>query len=234
MASAMQGGETGFMSKIELDPTFATAAFSLNSPNRISNIVESEYGFHIIQLIEKRGDRINVRHILLRPKISDEDINNALLKMDTLYTDINAGKISFEDAATYFSYDKNTRNNKGLMVNQDMESNNYGTPKYEMQELPQGMGVVIDKMEVGEISKPFNIKNYQNKNVVAIVKLKSRIKAHQANISDDFQELKALVEGRKRQELLNEWIKNKQKTTFVRISNSWSDCDFKYPNWIKE
>ena len=233
-ASSLQGGETGFMAKIELDPAFATAAFSLNDPNRVSNIVESEYGFHIIQLIEKRGDRINVRHILLRPKVSDDEINSALLKMDTLYNDIKADKISFEDAATYFSYDKNTRNNKGLMVNQDMESNNYGTPKYEMQELPQGMGVVIDKMEVGEISKPFNIQNYQNKNVVAIVKLKSRVKAHQANISDDFQELKMLVENRKRQELLGEWVRNKQKSTFIRISDGWRDCDFEYPGWIKE
>ncbi|MDR2147697.1 MAG: peptidylprolyl isomerase [Tannerella sp.] len=236
MASSLQGGETGFMSKIELDPAFATAAFALNDPSRISNVVESEYGFHIIQLIEKRGDRINVRHILLRPKVSDEDIKNALAKMDTLYTDIQAGKISFDDAATYVSFDKNTRNNKGLMVNQneDVENNNYGTPKFEMQELPQGVGVVIDKMEVGEISKPFNIKNYQNKNVVAIVKLKSRINAHLANVSDDFQELKMLVEGRKRQEVLDEWIKEKQKSTFIRIADGWRECDFQYPGWIKE
>jgi peptidyl-prolyl cis-trans isomerase SurA len=234
MGSSVQGGETGFMSKVELDPEFATAAFALNDPNRISNIVQSEYGYHIIQLIEKRGDRINVRHILLRPKVSDAELNSAKVRLDSLYTDIVAGKVTFEDAATWVSSDKNTRNNKGLMVNQDQESRNFGTPKFEMQELPQGMGVVVEKMQVGDISKSFVMKNYSQKDVVAVVKLKSRINAHQANISDDFQELKAMVEEKKRQELLDEWIKNKQKTTFVRILDSWNQCDFKYPGWVKE
>jgi peptidyl-prolyl cis-trans isomerase SurA len=234
MGSSIQGGETGFMSKVELDPEFATAAFALNDPNRISNIVQSEYGYHIIQLIEKRGDRINVRHILLRPKVSDTELNSAKMRLDSLYTDIVAGKVTFEDAATWVSSDKNTRNNKGLMVNQDQESRNFGTPKFEMQELPQGMGVVVEKMQVGDISKPFVMKNYLQKDVVAIVKLKSRVNAHLANISDDFQELKAMVEAKKRQEVLDEWIKNKQKTTFVRILDGWNQCDFKYPGWIKE
>ncbi|MDR0743985.1 MAG: peptidylprolyl isomerase [Tannerella sp.] len=234
MGSAMRGGETGFMSKIEMAPEYANAAFNLNDPSRISNIVETEYGYHIIQLIEKRGDRLNSRHILLRPKVSDQEIAKAITRLDTLYTDINAKKLTFEDAATVFSSDKDTRNNKGLMVNQDMESNNYGTSKFEMQELPQGMGVVVDKMEVGEISKPFHMKNNSQKDVVAIVRLRSRVKAHQANVSDDYQALKALVEGRKREELINAWILSKQKSTFIRIADGWRECDFKYSGWIKE
>jgi peptidyl-prolyl cis-trans isomerase SurA len=233
-ASYMQGGETGFMSKVQLDPEFATAAFSLNDPSKISNIVQSEYGYHIIQLIEKRGDRINVRHILLRPKVSEAELSKAMQRLDSLYTDINAGKITFEEAVMYISSDKNTRNNKGLMVNQDEESRNFGTPKFEMQELPQGMGVVVEKMQIGDISKPFIMKNYQQKDVVATVKLKSRVKAHQANISDDFQELKTIVEEKKRQEVISEWIKSKQKSTFIRISDGWRECDFKYPDWVKE
>ncbi|MDR3267150.1 MAG: peptidylprolyl isomerase [Tannerella sp.] len=234
LASSMQGGEIGFTSKVQLDPEFATAAFSLNDPNRISNVIQSEYGYHIIQLIEKRGDRINVRHILLRPKVSDVELNKSLQRLDTLYTDIKADKITFEEAARYVSSDKNTRNNKGRMVNQDEESRNFGTPKFEMQELPQGMGVVVDTMQTGNISKPFVMKNYMQKDVVAIVKLKSRIKAHQANISDDFQELKTIVEETKRQETLDEWIKSKQKSMYIRISEGWRECDFKYPDWIKE
>ena len=233
MGTALQGGETGSMQKVALAPEYAIAAFNLNDPERISNIIETEYGYHIIQLIEKLGDRINTRHILLRPKISEQELTKAIERLDTLYTDINDKKLTFEEA-TYFSADKDTRNNKGLMVNQREESRNFGTPKFEMEELPRGMGIVIDKMQVGEISKPFRMKNSKEKDVVAIVKLKSRITAHQANVSDDYQALKALVEERKRAELINSWIETKQKSTFIRISEAWCECDFKYPGWIKE
>ena len=234
LGTAMRGGNTGLLSKMELAPEYATAAFALNDPNRISNIVETEYGFHIIQLIEKRGDRIDTRHILLRPKVSEQEVNKAIERLDTLYTDIMAKKLTFEEAATYISADKDTRNNKGLMVNKNDESQNYSTPKFEMQELPQGMGVVIEKMAVGEISRPFRMKSTSDKDIVAIVMLKSRVNAHQANVSDDYQALKALVEGRKRDELIKEWIVSKQKTTFVRVADGWSECDFNYPGWIKE
>ncbi|MDR2775061.1 MAG: peptidylprolyl isomerase [Tannerella sp.] len=234
LASAVRGGETGFMSKIQMASEYANAAFNLNDPTKISNVVETEYGFHIIQLIEKRGDRLNSRHILLRPKVSEQEIVKATSKLDTLYTHIKEGKVTFEEAATYISADKDTRNNKGLMVNQDMESRNYGTSRFEMQELPQGMGLVVEKMEAGEISKPFRMRNHSDKDVVAIVRLKSRVKAHQANVSDDYQALKALVEERKREEIINEWIVSKQKTMFIRIADGWRDCDFKYPGWIKE
>ena len=96
------------------------------------------------------------------------------------------------------------------------------------------MGVVIEKMEVGEISKPFRMKNSSDKDIVAIVMLKSRVEAHQANVSDDYQALKALVEDRKREELIKEWIVSKQKSTFMRIADGWRECDFNYPGWIKE
>ena len=231
--NALLGGELGMLSKVELAQEYANAAFNLSDPSRISNIVETEYGFHIIQLIEKRGDRINTRHILLRPKVSEQELNIAIERLDTLYKDINAGKLTFAEA-TYFSSDKDTRNNKGLMVNQGQESRNYGTPKFEMEELPQGVGVIVDKLQVGEMSKPFRMKNSMEKDVVAIVKLRSRVNAHQANVSDDYQALKSIVEGRKRDELINSWIMSKQKTTFIRITDGWKECDFKYPGWIKE
>ena len=231
--SSSNGGEIGMMSKINLAPEYATAAFALNDPNRISNIVQTEYGFHIIQLIEKRGDRINTRHILLRPKVSDQEINKAMVRLDSLHAAILEGKLTFEEA-TYFSSDKDTRNNNGLMVNQNEESRNGGTSKFEMEELPQGMGVIIDKMEVGEISKPFRMKNVHQNDVVVIVKLNSRVNVHQANLQDDFQELKALVENQKKEEILKDWIVSKQKSTYIRISDGWCDCDFKFPGWKKE
>ena len=232
--SSVRGGELGFMSKTQLLPEFANVAFNLKDPKRVSQIVQTEYGYHIIQLIEKRGDRINCRHILLKPKVSDKELTEATTRMDSLYNDLQAEKFSFDEAAIFVSADKDTRNNKGLMVNQNYESSNYGTPKFEMQELPQEIGKVVYQMEVGDISKPFTMLTDKQKEVVAIVKLKARVNGHKANLADDFQAMKQLVESRKREELLNDWIRKKQKTTYVRISEGWRNCDFKYPGWVKE
>ena len=232
--SSVRGGELGFMSKTQLLPEFANVAFNLKDPKRVSQIVQTEYGYHIIQLIEKRGDRINCRHILLKPKVSDKELTEATTRMDSLYNDLQAEKFSFDEAATFVSADKDTRNNKGLMVNQNYESSNYGTPKFEMQELPQEIGKVVYQMQVGDISKPFTMLTDKQKEVVAIVKLKARVNGHKANLADDFQAMKQLVESRKREELLNDWIRKKQKTTYVRISEGWRNCDFKYPGWVKE
>lgn len=232
--SAKKGGELGFMGKGLLMPEFANVAFNLNDPKRVSKIVETEYGFHIIQLIEKRGDRINCRHILLKPKVAEKDLADATQKMDSLYSDLKASKFSFEEAATFVSYDKDTRNNKGLMVNQDPESQHVSTPKFEIQELPQEIGKTVYDMQVGEISKPFTMINAKQKEVVAIVKLKARTEGHKANMAEDFQSLKAIVEERKREEMLNKWIAKKQNDTYVRIAEGWNKCDFKYPGWVKE
>ena len=235
MSSAMRGGDMGLMSKGELVPEFANVAFNLTDPNRVSNIVETEFGFHIIQLIEKRGDRIRVRQILLRPRVSEKELTEATTRMDTLYTNIMAEQLTFEEAATYFSFDKDTRNNKGLMVNQNLESNNLGTPKFEMQELPAAVARIVDNMQVGEISTPFIMTTErQQKEVVAIVKLKARTPNHRANLIDDYQALKTMVEYQKRDELLRDWIAKKQKTIYVRIADGWQNCDFQYPGWIKE
>ncbi len=233
--SAVRGGELGFMGKGTLLPEFANVAFNLNDPKKVSQIVQTEYGFHIIQLIEKRGDRVNCRHILLKPKVSEKELNECLTRMDSLYADLEAQKFSFEDAATYISSDKDTKNNKGLMVNQNYESRNNGTPKFEMAELPQEIGKVVYTMNVGDISKPFTMINEKNqKEVVAIVKLRARVEQHKANIVDDYQELKKIVEARKKEELLQNWIVKKQKSTYVRIADGWQNCDFQYPGWIKE
>ncbi|MDR0757022.1 MAG: peptidylprolyl isomerase [Tannerella sp.] len=231
--SAPRGGDMGFTSKGNLLPEFANVAFNLTDPKRVSNIVETEYGFHIIQLIEKRGDRINCRHILLKPRVSDKELNEASARMDSLYTDIVNNKLTFDEAATYLSYDKDTRNNKGLMVNQDYESQNYGTPKFEMEELPQEAGIVVDKLEPGKISKPFRMITGKQKEVIAIVKLRTRTPSHRANLADDYQALKAVVENKKREDLLKDWVTKRQKTTYVRISEEWRGCDFMYPGWAR-
>ncbi|MDB8938818.1 peptidylprolyl isomerase, partial [Parabacteroides merdae] len=166
--------------------------------------------------------------------VSDKELNECMTRMDSLYNDLTAKKFTFEEAATFISADKDTRNNKGLMVNQNFESDNHSTPKFEMAELPQEIGKMVYTMQVGDISKPFTMINDKQKEVVAIVKLKARVDQHKANISDDYQALKSIVESRKREELLHDWIIKKQKSTYVRISDGWRNCDFQYPGWIKE
>jgi peptidyl-prolyl cis-trans isomerase SurA len=233
--SAMRGGELGFQGKGMLLPEFATAAFELNDPKKVSRIVETEYGYHIIQLIEKRGDRINVRHILLRPKVSDKELDEAKVRLDTLRSDILNDRFTFE-AAAYLSHDKDTRNNKGLMVNKgkepDSNSPRIGTSRFEIDELPSEIARVVYGMKVGDISKPFTLVNANQKEVVAIVKLKSKIEGHKASLSEDFSELKSMVEYEKRQELLNKWVQKKIKGTYVRINENWRNCDFQMKGWI--
>ena len=228
--SAMMGGEMGFVSKSNLVPEFANVAFNLNDPKKVSKIVETEYGYHIIQLIEKRGDRINVRHILLRPHVSEKDISDALVRLDSLRVDLIDKKISFDEITQYVSQDKDTRNNKGLMVNPQT-----GNSKFEMGQLPQDVAKVVADLKVGEISKPFVMTDERkNKEVVAIVKLKNRIDGHKANMSDDYQTLKAIVEEKKKTDILNEWLAKKQSETYIRIKEGWRNCEFKYDGWIKK
>ena len=230
--TARRGGELCFMGKGELVPEYANVAFNLQDPNKVSKIVETEFGFHIIQLIEKRGDRINTRHILLKPKVEEKDLEAALVRLDSIADDIRNQKFTFDDAATYISQDKDTKNNHGLMANK-----NTGTARFEMQDLAQvsqEVAKMVENMNVGEISRAFTMINDKGKEVCAIVKLKSRINGHKATISEDYQRLKAIVMEKRSEDKLEKWIKEKQKHTYVRINEKWQKCDFKYPGWIKE
>jgi len=228
--SAMRGGEIGFKGRGELVPEYANVAFNLQDPKKVSKIVESEFGFHIIQLIEKRGDRINTRHILLKPKVNEKDLTSARVRLDSIADDIRKNKFSFDEAASIISHDKDTRNNHGLMPNPQTN-----TSKFEMQQLPQEIAKVVDGMNVGEISKAFTMVNEKDgKEVCAIVKLKSRINGHKATITDDYQNLKEIVMDKRREEMLEKWIVEKQKHTYVRINDNWKNCSFKYPGWIKD
>jgi peptidyl-prolyl cis-trans isomerase SurA len=233
--TAMRGGETDFMGKGVMDPAYAAVAFSLQDPKKVSKIVESEYGYHIIQLIEKRGDRVNTRHILLRPKVSDSDLVTACGRLDSIADDIRNEKFTFDDAAAALSQDKDTRNNHGLMVNTN-SNDAAATSKFQMQDLPQDIAKIVDKMNVGEVSKAFTmVSEKDGKEICAIVKLKSRINGHKATISEDFQSLKEIVVEKRRSELLNKWVLQKQKNTYVRINDKWKgNCEFKYPGWIKD
>ncbi len=232
--SARQGGEMPYMGKGELDPGFASVAFSLTDPKKVSKIAQSEFGFHIIQLIDKRGDKMKCRHILKRPEVAQADIDSALVILDSITSDILSEKISFEDAVRYASDDKDTRNNRGILSN--LKETGETTTRFEMSELSSlstELARVVEGLEVGEISKPFTMINQKGKTVCAIVRLKNRSLTHRANITEDFQAMKSVVEAKKGEEVILKWIKEKQKNTYIRINEDWRDCDFKYEGWIK-
>lgn len=230
--SARQGGDLGFFGKADMDPAFANVAFSLTAPNKVSKVVQSEYGFHIIQLIEKRGDKIRARHILRRPEVDPKDIEVCLARLDSISKDIKEEKFTFEIGAREISDDKDTRNNHGIMVN-TKERSGERTTRFEMGELPGEVARAVNGMEVGEISKPFTMIDKSGREVCAIVKLKNRIPAHRASITEDFQILKGAVEAQKSEEFIQKWIREKQRSTYVRIKQGWAECEFQYPGWVK-
>ncbi|MDE6266987.1 MAG: peptidylprolyl isomerase [Muribaculaceae bacterium] len=225
--SASHGGEIGFMGRGHLEPEYAAVAFNLNDPKKVSKIVETQYGYHIIQLIEKRGDRINTRHILLRPKVAQEDLRKAQVRLDSVATQMREGKFSFEDATSIISQDKDTRFSRGVMTNEQT-----GTTRFEMSQLPQEIARVVNKMEPGEISDAFVMMDpKRNREVVAIVKLTGRIPAHKANLADDFQTIKDMCENTAREKVIKNWLSKKIKDTYVRIEENWSDCTFENEGW---
>ena len=233
--SAARGGELGFAGRSTFVPEFTAVAFNLNDPKKVSKIVETEYGYHIIQLIEKRGDRVNVRHILLRPRVSDKDLTEAVTRLDSLRSDLDKNKIPFEEAVTVLSQDKDTRNNRGVMVNSNMQSDNYGTSRFEMADLPQEIARQVDKMQPGDVSDAFIMKDPKtNQDIVALVKLTNRIDGHKANMADDYQTIKGMYEDARRQEILKEWVEKKIADTYVRIEDGWRNCDFQHKGWIKD
>jgi len=225
--SAAMGGELGFKAKGAYVPEFSAVAFQLTEPGKVSKVVETEFGYHIIQLIERRGDRANFRHILLTPKVSAKELTDARARMDTLRMDLDSAKFTFEEAARYLSSDKNTRNSGGMMT-----SERSGAARMTMDELPAEVARVVARMEVGEISKPFVMKDSKtSRDQVAIVKLKRRIPGHKATYYDDYQTVKEIYEQHLHQEIIENFIREKQKTTYVRIKPGWEKYDFKYPGW---
>ena len=230
--SARQGGEMDYAGRGTLDPAFASVAFNLTDPKKISKIVESEFGYHIIQLVDKRGDKVKVRHILLKPKVSAEDLNKALGRLDSIAADIKDGKFTFEAACSYLSEDKDTRNNHGLMAYTDNQTGKI-TSRFQMKDLPTEVASVVNTMKVGEISAPFKMVDHRGKTVAAIIKLINRIDGHRAKITEDFQTMQEVVMQKEREKKLHDWVVNKIKNTYVRMNDRYKGCDFEYQGWIR-
>lgn len=229
--SARMGGEMDYVGRGMLDPAFANVAFNLTDPKKISKIVESEFGFHIIQLIDKRGDKIKVRHILRKPTVSQEAIDKSINRLDSIGMDIRDKKFTFEEAVSYLSDDKDTKNNHGLMANTSQTGAR--TSKFQMKDLPTEVARVVDTMKVGEISKPFTMINTRGKTTCAMIKLVSRVEGHRATITEDFQVMKDVVMAKERETTLHDWVVQKIKQTYVRMNDRYKDCKFEYQGWIK-
>lgn len=227
--SASRGGDLGWYSKAGFVPEFSAVAFNLLEKGKVSKIVETEFGYHIIQLIDKKGDRINCRHILMKPKISVENKKKASDFLDTITSMIAKDKITFEHAAIRYSMDKDSRSNGGLMVNP-----NNGSTKFQINELPAEVAKAIQGLKEGEYSKPFMmVDERRGKETYRIVMLKRRHEPHKANIRDDYSMLQTLMEERKRKDVVDNWIKQRIKELYVNISPEWQNCDFEYEGWVR-
>ncbi|HOI50374.1 MAG TPA: peptidylprolyl isomerase, partial [Prolixibacteraceae bacterium] len=223
-----QGGEIGYLGRAQLDPAYAAAAFNLKG-DKVSNVVKSDFGYHIIQLIDRKGEKINTRHILMRPKVSPEALEAASLRLDSLANMIRKNDISFENAAMMFSHDKTTRNNGGLVINPNTMSS-----RFSVEELDPDISKVITRMKINEISDPFQTTDETTKQTVfKIIKLISKTDGHKANLQSDYQQLAQMYLEKKKQEVLEEWIAKQQAKTYIRIDNTYANCNFRFKNWIK-
>ena len=232
--SAKKGGELGFAGRGIYDPDFASVAFNMQDPNKVSRIVETQFGFHIIQFIERRGDKVNVRHILMRPKATSDVKTQGINKLDSLANLIRENKITFEQTVMAYSQDKNTRMNAGLMMQQDKYTGSI-TSKYEYQDLPPEIARAAYAMNVGEVSKAFTMIDQTTGNeVIAVVKMKSKIPTHKANVKEDYQMLKSFLEEKKKSEFLQEWVAKKQKETYISIDPEYRDCNLTYSGWLNK
>ncbi len=232
--TALQGGEYGFVGRAALEKDFATVVFNLTDPKRASQIVKTEEGYHIVQLIEKRGDMVNFRHILLRPQANNKALEEATLRLDSIQKLIVEEKLTFAQAAELYSEDKDTYNSGGLMTNRNNESDFEGSAAFRYEDLPQDISKEIYSLKEGEVSKPFIYKHSNGVEEVVIVRLKEIHEEHRANLNSDYRVIKNLALNKKREEEIENWIRRKQKETPISISDNYENCDFRYPGWVKK
>ncbi len=226
--SRAKGGELGFMPREGLVPEYANAAFSL-TPNEVSNIVKTEYGYHIIQLISRRGTQVNTRHLLLKPEADYEAKAKAKEKLDSIVRLIRIDSMSFEKAALYNSDDEKTKVNDGLFVHPYT-----GEAKFSLSQLDPITKYTLRKLKIGEISEPFEAKNEKMQTEYKVIKLKNKIKAHKANMKNDYQIIMETALRKKQMKAFNKWLREKQNETYIKIDNSFSNCNFRNKGWLND
>jgi len=232
--TSVNGGEMPFMSKAELDPDFAKAAWALKNSGDVSRIVESKFGFHIIQLIEKRGDQVKCRHILLKPKPNPEAIATVTGRLDTLVRRIRSEELNWNTAALYTSEDENTRFNGGLMINPNERSPLFRSTLFEMDQLEKSDYNVVKNLKIGEISEPYESKDEKGRIVYKIVKLKSLSDPHRANLKQDYNFLAEIALSEKMMKVIREWVDEKIESSYIYIDDSYKRCELSNNNWLRQ
>lgn len=225
--SARNGGEMDYVGRAMLDQAFANEAFNLK-PNQVSKVVKSEFGYHIIQLIDRKGEKIKCRHILIRPKVDPKELELAKNKIDSIADFVRKAKLTWEQATYLYSSDKSTRNNGGLVTSQRT-----GSSKFEVAELDPDVSKVITEMNIGETSRPFMTVDDKQRQVYKTVKLINKTKAHQANIQEDYQNLSEMFLTKKKEETYRKWIAKQQAKTYIHVDDSYANCNFKLKSWKK-
>lgn len=227
--SANRNGELGYMRRGQLVPEFAEAAFALEA-GQVSPIVESEFGFHIIQLVDRKGQKGNFRHILLKPSVSSDQLKLAKAKLDSIREELEKNpKLTFSEMAEKHSDDEQSKYNDGKMVNPQT-----GATRFEMDQLSDidpGLVYALDKLEPGKISEPVLYAKRDNSKSYRIVKLLEVVEPHRANLKDDYQRIRAVAKARKEKDKLDEWIKEKIESTYIRVHDDYRDCEFQH-SWF--
>ncbi len=222
--SAVKGGELGFTGRAEFVPEFSAVAFSLKS-NEISEVVETQFGYHIIQLIKREGEKVNVRHILIKPEIETEDLAKAEEKANKVYQMLLSDSLTFEEAAEKYSDDEDSKNNGGILINPQT-----GSSMFDIDQVSPQLFFIIDKMKEGEISKPVAFEMPDGTKGFRIVKLVKRTEPHRASLKTDYDLLQQAALNNKKNKVLKEWIENKTKSTYIQISDKYKNCPFEN-NW---
>ncbi len=226
--SATKGGDIGWASKSDIDPVYSKAAFALKE-GQVSKIVKSSFGYHLIQLIERSEDRIHTRHILMKPKISFEEKENAIARMDSIVELIRLDTLSFEKAAMYFSQDEDTKMNGGLRVNPATGNTNFRLDQFDTKEY-----YIMKDLKIGEISESFESTDDKGNLVYKIIRLKSKTEPHKANLKQDYELLKNMTRQVKQNEIVDEWVEEKIKNTYIRINEPYDECSFRIKGWLEK
>lgn len=222
--SAKQGGELGLFGRGEMYPEFEAAAFTLDK-DQVSEIVKTDAGYHILQLIERRGEYVNVRHILLRPKVSPLDLAKAKLELDSIAVLIDNGEYTFDEAVVKFSEDP-SKNNGGLLINPMS-----GTSLFEADQLDPKVFFVIDKLDVGDISAPVQFQTDEGKDAYRLLLLKARTDPHEVNLKQDYDKIQDWALEKKKQDELEKWVNEKVENTYIKVNDEYKNCAFS-TNWM--
>jgi peptidyl-prolyl cis-trans isomerase SurA len=225
--SASKGGDLGYVNRGDMVPEFSSAAFRLRNPGEVSDVVESDFGYHIIQLIDRKGERINIRHILMKPKVPAQAKLEAKHRLDSIAAAIRKGDLKFTDAAKRFSEDPKSNKNGGIVINPYT-----GTSKFIANQIDPATNYAVKKLKIGEISDPFENQDYKGKTEMKIIVVNTKTEPHIASLITDYQRIANMALEHKKENVVSDWIVEKQKTTYIKIDDSYKRCEFRYKGWL--